>query len=99
MRMRGSVFWSWADPAVHHRVHEETLIDRTSINVQVRLSRKGLVQLFIGVYAPGGMPVYEEAFDDRPKESMSRALAWGVMKAREVASFNSLGTPKSVHGT
>ncbi|MFA7895675.1 hypothetical protein [Pseudomonas putida] len=99
MRMRGSVFWSWADPTLHHRVHEETLIDRTSINVQVRLSRKGLVQLFIGVYAPGGMPVYEEAFDDRPKESMSRALAWGVMRAREVASFNSPGTSKSVHGT
>ncbi|MBA5708391.1 hypothetical protein DT037_15170 [Pseudomonas fulva] len=99
MRMRGSVFWSWADPTLHHRAHEETLIDRTSINVQVRLSRKGRVQLFIGVYAPGGMPVYEEAFDDRPKESMTRALAWGVMKAREVASCNSLGVPKRDHGT
>lgn len=99
MRMRGSVFWSWADPTLHHRAHEETLIDRTSINVQVRLSRNGRVQLFIGIYAPGGMPVYEEAFDDRPKESMSRALAWGVMKAREVALCNSLGIPKRDHGT
>ncbi|WP_345956827.1 hypothetical protein Q9323_10630 [Pseudomonas fulva] len=99
MRIRGSVFWSWADPTLHHRAHEETLSDKTSINVQVRLSRKGLVQLFIGVYAPGGVPVYEEAFDDRPKESMSRALAWGVMRAREVASFNYQSIPKSGHGT
>jgi len=72
MRIRGSVFWSWADPTLHHRAHEETLSDKTSINVQVRLSRKGLVQLFIGVYAPGGVPGYEEAFDDRPQESMSQ---------------------------
>lgn len=85
MRIRGDVFWDWADPTLHHRTHDETLADGTYIDVQVRLSRTGNTQLFIGVYAPGGMPVHEEAFDSRPSESMTRALAWGVGRARWIA--------------
>lgn len=27
MRMRGNVFWAWADPTLHHRSHDETLDD------------------------------------------------------------------------
>jgi hypothetical protein len=51
----------------------------------VRLSRTGSTQMFIGVYAPQGMAVHEEAFDSRPGESMTRALAWGVGRARRIA--------------
>ncbi|WP_243430419.1 hypothetical protein [Pseudomonas sp. 51_B] len=86
MRIRGDVFWHWSDPTLHHRGHEETLDDGTYIDVQVRLSRTGNTQMFIGVYAPAGMPVHEEAFDSRPGESMTRALAWGVGRARRVAA-------------
>ncbi|WP_232111610.1 hypothetical protein [Pseudomonas guariconensis] len=86
MRIRGQVFWSWADPTLHCRSHEETLSDGTLIDVQVRLSRTGATQMFIGVYAPKGMALFEEAFDTRPGESMTRALAWGVGRAREVAA-------------
>lgn len=25
MRIRGKVFWDWADPTLHHKTHEETL--------------------------------------------------------------------------
>ncbi|NWL07856.1 hypothetical protein [Pseudomonas hunanensis] len=85
MRVRGDVYWTWADPTLHHRSHEETLNDGTYIDVQVRLSRIGSTQMFIGVYAPSGMALHEEAFDSRPNESMTRALAWGVGRARRVA--------------
>lgn len=77
MRIRGNVFWNWADATLHHRTHQEALGDGTCIDVQVRLSRTGATQLFIGVYARGGKALHEEAFDSRPGESMTRALAWG----------------------
>lgn len=86
MRIRGDVFWSWADPTLHHRSHDETLDDGTYIDVRVRLSQTGITQMFIGVYAPGGMAIHEEALDSRPGESMTRALAWGVGRARRVAT-------------
>ncbi|WP_144172929.1 hypothetical protein [Pseudomonas sp. Kh13] len=71
MRIRGEVFWKWADPSLHHRTHDETLSDGTHIDVQVRLSRAGNTQMFIGVYAAGGMALHEEAFDSRPGEAGS----------------------------
>lgn len=85
MRIRGDVFWQWADPALHHRTHDETLDDGTFIDVQVRLSPSGCTQMFIGVYAASGMALHEETFDSRPGESMTRALAWGVGRARRLA--------------
>ncbi|MFJ4430667.1 hypothetical protein ACIPZG_06815 [Pseudomonas sp. NPDC089395] len=86
MRIRGEVFWGWADPTLHHRTHGETLDDGKMLEVQVRLSRTGNTQMFIGVYAASGMVLHEEAFDSRPGESMTRALAWGVGRARCLAS-------------
>ncbi|WP_447741517.1 hypothetical protein [Pseudomonas laurentiana] len=86
MRIRGDVFWGWADPVLHHRAHDEALDDGTSIDVQVRLSRTGHTQMFIGVYAGCGMALHEEAFDSRPGESTTRALAWGVGRARRLAT-------------
>ncbi|MEW5515358.1 hypothetical protein [Pseudomonas asiatica] len=85
MRARGDVYWAWADPTLHHRSHEEALVDGTFIDVRVRLSRTGSTQVFIGIYARSGMALHEEAFDSRPNESMARALAWGVGRARRVA--------------
>ncbi|MBF8778388.1 hypothetical protein [Pseudomonas fulva] len=86
MKLRGPTFWRWTDPTLHHRVHAETLEDGTKIDVQVRLSRIGSTQLFIGIYAHTGAHLYEEAFDSRPGESMNRALAWGVGRARHLAA-------------
>jgi len=86
MRRRGQGYWKWADPQLHCRTHDETLDDGTVIDVQVRLSRTGSTQMFIGVYAPAGMPIFEESFDSRPGESMTRALVWGVGRARRVAT-------------
>ncbi|AIL61106.1 hypothetical protein [Pseudomonas alkylphenolica] len=86
MRYRGEKFWAWADPTLHHRCHDEILDDGTTIDVQVRLSRTGDTQLFIGVYALGGTLLMEEAYYSRPHQSMSRALAWGVGRARSFVS-------------
>jgi len=86
MRVRGDIYWSWADPNLHHRTHEETLDDGTFIDVQVRLARTGATQLFIGVYASDGRSLFEESFNSRPGESMTRAMAAGVAIARRAAS-------------
>ncbi len=86
MRIRGDVFWKWADPALAHRSYDETLDDGTAIEVQTRLSRTGATQVFIGVYAASGMPLHEEAFAAMPGESMNRALAWGIGRAKSIAN-------------
>lgn len=86
MRRRGTIYWQWSDPTLVHRVHDETLDDGTEIEVQVRLSRVGSTQMFIGVYSPSGEPSHEEAYASRPGESMTRALVWGVDRARYFAA-------------
>ncbi|MDD1012208.1 hypothetical protein [Pseudomonas rubra] len=86
MRYRGEKFWAWADPTLHHRYHDEVLNDGTKIDVQVRLSRTGETQLFIGVYGESGTLIAEEAYYTRPHETMSRALVWGVGRARSFAA-------------
>ncbi|WLH14515.1 hypothetical protein PSH58_09485 [Pseudomonas hefeiensis] len=90
MQVRGDIYWSRSDPTLHHRTDEKTLSDCSYLEVRVRLSRTGATQMFIGVYAPSGKSVYEEAFDSRPNESMTRAMAWGVTKARHVIGEESV---------
>ena len=85
MRRRGERYWAWADPALHCRTHDETMDEGMTIDVQVRLSRTGRTQMFIGIYGASGMALHEEAYDCRPNESMTRALAWGVGLARRLA--------------
>jgi hypothetical protein len=86
MRSRGEKFRTWADPALHLHHHEETLDDGRSIDVQTRLSRTGETQLFIGVYAKSGDRIVEESYNSRPNETMSRALVWGVLRAKTFVS-------------
>ncbi|MDM9591637.1 hypothetical protein [Pseudomonas asiatica] len=66
-------------------MHAEELTNGLTIDVQVRLSRLGATQLFIGVYGGNGVALHEEAFDARPGESMTRAMVWGVGRARDLA--------------
>ncbi|MCE1101639.1 hypothetical protein [Pseudomonas asiatica] len=82
MRKRGSKFWEWADHQLHHRSHDEKLNDGTTIDVQSRLSRGGVTQLFIGVYRVDGALLLEEYYNSRPGETISKALAWGADRAR-----------------
>ncbi|MEG1041905.1 hypothetical protein [Pseudomonas sp. NUPR-001] len=82
MRIREETYWEWADPQLHSRSHDELLSDGSSIDVQVRLSRTGATQLFLGVYASHGKAMVEEYYKNRPGESMTRAMVWGVDRAR-----------------
>lgn len=82
MRCRGKTFWCWVDPALYLRHHDEILDDGRSIDVQSRLSRTGETQLFIGVYGKSGDRIVEESYSARPSETMSRALVWGVLRAK-----------------
>ena len=86
MRERGQTFWDWADVHLHCRTHTETVSAGLSIDVQVRLSRVGATQLFIGIYHRTGSRVHEEAYGTRPGQSMTTALLWGVARARELAT-------------
>jgi hypothetical protein len=82
MRIREETYWEWADAQLHSRSHDELLSDGTNIDVQVRLSRTGATQLFLGVYASHGKAMVEEYYKSRPGETMSRAMVWGVNRAR-----------------
>lgn len=88
MMRRGSTYWLWADCELHCRSHDELQNDGTLIDVQTRVSRKGRTQLFIGVYDKNGSPLFGEAHDCLPHDTMTTALAWGVSRAREIASGN-----------
>ncbi|PYB79693.1 MULTISPECIES: hypothetical protein [Pseudomonas] len=86
MRIREETYWQWADVQLHSRSHDEELSDGTSIDVQVRLSRVGATQLFLGLYARDGKALLEEYYPSRPGETMTRALVWGVDRARALAT-------------
>lgn len=86
MRIREETYWDWADSQLHSRSHDEELSDGTSIDVQVRLSRTGATQMFMGVYARRGKALVEEYYPSCPGETMSRALVRGVDRARALAT-------------
>ncbi|MBK5012233.1 hypothetical protein IAE33_004093 [Pseudomonas sp. S60] len=86
MRVREQTYWQWADAHLHSRCHDEALSDGTTLDVQVRLSRLGATQLFLGLYARDGRALVEEYYPARPGETMTRALVWGVDRARAMAT-------------
>ena len=86
MRVREQTYWQWADAPLHSRSHDEALSDGTTLDVQVRLSRLGATQLFLGLYAGDGRALLEEYYPTRPGETMTRALVWGVDRARAMAT-------------
>lgn len=86
MRVRDETYWQWADAQLHSRCHDEVLSDGTTLDVQVRLSRQGATQLFLGLYARNGQALLEEYYAARSGETMTRALVWGVERARALAT-------------
>ena len=95
MRKRGSIYWGWANPEIHFRNKDERLPDGTLLNVQVRTSKTGQTQLFVGVYGQGGIMLLEEAFDSRPGETMTQAMAWGFDRANEFVAMTCQSVPMS----
>lgn len=95
MRHRGAVFWAWADPSLQHHSHEEMLADGARLDVQVRLSRTGDTQLFIGIYERSGLARIEEAYSKRPGETITRAMAWGAGRGRTLVQIGTESSSRS----
>lgn len=87
MRHPGAVFWAWADPTLQHHTHQEELADGARLDIQVRLSRIGDTQLFIGIYEQSGLARIEEAYAKRPGETTTRAMTWGTGRGRSLAEM------------
>lgn len=63
------------------------LADGARLDVQVRLSRTGDTQLFIGIYERSGLARIEEAYAKRPGETVARAMVWGAGRGRALAEI------------
>ncbi|MCY1411519.1 hypothetical protein D9M71_269070 [compost metagenome] len=96
MRQRGSHYWDWADCQLNSRCHEETLGNGCTIDVQVRLSRQGVTQAFIGVYASDGRMLLEEYHDTRESETLTQAMHACVAWARTLGSGQASAGPWSL---
>lgn len=83
MSQRGQVYWDWIDPELHCRNHEERMNGGELIDIQVRLSKKTEPQLFVGAYGKQGELIFEESYSDRPGETMTQAMEWGIAHAKE----------------
>ena len=86
MRNRGDKYWAWVDSKLHTRCHDQELANGTKIDVQVRLSPTGVIQVFIGVYAKSGMMLFEEYRDGCDAKTITQALLWGMGRARSLAT-------------
>jgi len=95
MRIRGVIYWNWANPTLHVRSQDERLPDGTLIDIQVRTSSLGHTQLFVGAYSSKGVMIFEEAFDSRPGETMNQAMAWGLIHAKELVTTDTNSKPQT----
>lgn len=92
MRNRGACFWAWTDTRLQTRTHDEQLDDGTEIDVQVRISRTGGIQMFLGVYQQEGIVLAEEVYENLPGQTVARALVYGTKRARAIAMGRKLPT-------
>lgn len=86
MRRRGTQYWLWSNTQLQVRSHEEVLPDGTQVDVQARISRKQVIQVFVGVYDRDGAPLVEEFHDRDERSSLANALAWGCARAQGLLS-------------
>ena len=83
MRIRGEVYWEWADPELHFRNYDERLTCGYLINIQVRTSKQNVTQLFMGVYGETGVMLLEEHFPDCRSQTMTKAMVWAQQRAHD----------------
>jgi hypothetical protein len=93
MRIRGSMYRDWEDSQLECVTHEEVAGSGSTIEVQARRSSAGVTQLFIGVYSSDGVAVLEIAYDARPGQTVTEALAWGVAQSRGFVSMEATLQP------
>ncbi|WP_085710886.1 MULTISPECIES: hypothetical protein [unclassified Pseudomonas] len=83
---RGSAYWMWADCRLPTVDHHEVTSNGIIIDVQARLSKIGIPQLFIGVYNSACSPIFEEAYLDGVSDTVTTTLHWGIYQARQIAA-------------
>lgn len=86
MRKRGPTFWKWSDCELHSRCHAEELASGKEFDVEVRLSREGVIQMFIGVYCKAGGVEVEEYYAALSGRSLTDAIEQGTLRARRLAA-------------
>ncbi|KAA0983265.1 MULTISPECIES: hypothetical protein [unclassified Pseudomonas] len=95
LKQRKRVFWEWSDSSLHCRCHDGLLNDGGQMDVQVRTSATGAVQLFVGAYFGSGEMMFEEYYKSRPGETMTQALEWGVNRAMILTSTKLIPLPST----
>lgn len=83
MRNRGSTYWEWANPDIHFRNFDERLSCGSLINVQVRLSKESVTQVFVGVYDAKGNMLLENYYPDCRGQTLTIAMAWALQQAHD----------------
>ncbi len=84
MRRRGGVYWQWADCQLASQHHTEGARNGLELEVQVRLSREGAIEVFIGIYFSSGQMLLEECHRDGVAKTSGEAMCWGVERARQL---------------
>lgn len=88
MRTRGDVYWQWAQPGIHFRNYDERIECGRLINIQVRISKDAVTQLFFGIYEKSGEMLLEEYYPDCRGQTPSRAMAWALDRAHDWLAIN-----------
>ncbi|MFG0849583.1 hypothetical protein ACF8R4_08340 [Pseudomonas sp. FYR_2] len=68
---------------MHFRNYDERLPCGTLINIQVRVSKENITQLFFGIYGPKGLMLLEENYPERKGQTMTAATAWALQRAND----------------
>lgn len=92
MRNRGQVYWEWANPELHFRNQDERLPCGSLINIQARISKEGVTQLFYGIYGVKGLALHEEYHPACEGQTISTAMAWARQRALQWAAETMSGT-------
>lgn len=58
------------------------------LDVRVRTSRQGIVQVFVGVYLSTGAMIVEEYYPNHSGDGLGLALIWGEERARHISVLN-----------
>lgn len=87
MRRQG-IFWQWADCLLISQNRTVQTAEGFQLDVRVRTSRQGIVQVFVGVYLCTGAMIAEEYYPDHPGHGLGLALVWGEARARQISVLN-----------
>lgn len=85
-KQRHAVYWQWADCQLHNRCVEAVTANGLQLDIQARMSRQGVVQLFIGIYSKSGSMLIEEYYPGGIEDTLNRALKWGEQRARALSA-------------